>query len=251
MSYGSGAFSGEEWLDNVTLTSDLVISQQSIGVASWVEGLNGVDGILGLGPIDLTQNTVSNVFEVPTIPDNLFTQKKTSQEVLGVFFLPSSESDNSGTLTFGGYDDSVTTSPVNYVPLTTTDPAAYYWGINESISYGNTSILASTAGIVDTGTTLMLIASGEWNIGNGVPQMLTPLSGSYRCLRAILILDRCNSRLYHRPPNHYLRSIHQLADLVVQHRRYILWPHTKCSNLASFAEHCHRRKIQCNLPHRQ
>lgn len=169
MSYGSGVFYGEEWLDNVTLTPDLVISQQSIGVASWSAGFNGVDGILGVGPVGLTQNTVETVSEVPTVSDNLYGQKKISQEVLGIFFPPASESDNDGTLTFGGYDNSVTISSVNYVPLTTTDPAAYYWGINESISYGNTSILASTAGIVDTGTTLILIASGEWEVSNRVP----------------------------------------------------------------------------------
>jgi hypothetical protein len=38
--------------------------------------------------------------------------------------------------------------------------AANYWGINESITYGSTTILSETAGIVDTGTTLILIASG-------------------------------------------------------------------------------------------
>ena len=41
-----------------------------------------------------------------------------------------------------------------------TSPASEFWGINESITYGtSTSILSTTAGIVDTGTTLVLIAS--------------------------------------------------------------------------------------------
>ena len=35
--------------------------------------------------------------------------------------------------------------------LTSTYPASAYWGINESILYGSTTILSSTAGIVDTG----------------------------------------------------------------------------------------------------
>jgi hypothetical protein len=47
-------------------------------------------------------------------------------------------------------------------PLTTTYPASYYWGINESITYGSTTILAETAGIVDTGTTLILLASSAY-----------------------------------------------------------------------------------------
>ena len=46
-------------------------------------------------------------------------------------------------------------------PATTTSPANAYWGINESIKYGSTTILSTTAGIVDTGTTLILIATGE------------------------------------------------------------------------------------------
>ncbi|KAH9926239.1 aspartic peptidase domain-containing protein, partial [Epithele typhae] len=45
-------------------------------------------------------------------------------------------------------------------PLTTTSPASEFFGINQSIRYGtSTSILSSTAGIVDTGTTLTLIST--------------------------------------------------------------------------------------------
>lgn len=46
-------------------------------------------------------------------------------------------------------------------PVTRTFPASAYWGIDQSISYGtSTPILTTTAGIVDTGTALILIASG-------------------------------------------------------------------------------------------
>ncbi|KAG9310078.1 aspartic peptidase domain-containing protein [Chiua virens] len=159
VTYGSGSFSGEEWLDTVTLSSGLVISQQSIGVASSSTGFSGVDGILGVGPVDLTQGTVTNTGTVPTVTDNLLSQGTISQEVLGVYFVPASESNSGGELTFGGYDSSVITGSVNYVPLTTSTPASYYWGIDESISYGSQTILSTTSGIVDTGTTLILIAS--------------------------------------------------------------------------------------------
>ncbi|KAG2356697.1 aspartic peptidase domain-containing protein, partial [Suillus spraguei] len=40
--YGSGSFSGEEYLDTVTLSSDLVIIQQSIGSASQSQGFNNL-----------------------------------------------------------------------------------------------------------------------------------------------------------------------------------------------------------------
>ena len=46
-------------------------------------------------------------------------------------------------------------------PITTTFPASAYWGIDQSVRYGpNPTILAKTAGIVDTGTTLLLFATG-------------------------------------------------------------------------------------------
>ncbi|KAG1726722.1 acid protease [Suillus paluster] len=162
VSYGSGEFSGEEYLDTVTLSSDLVITGQSIGVAKRSYGFNNVDGILGIGPTDLTQGTVSNVGLVPTVTDNLFSKGIIGTEALGIFFPPIS-ANGTGELTFGGYDSSKTTSSVNYVPLTTTSPASSYWGIDQSIAYGNSTILSETAGIVDTGTTLIFIATDAFN----------------------------------------------------------------------------------------
>ncbi|OJA14452.1 hypothetical protein AZE42_11301 [Rhizopogon vesiculosus] len=164
--YGSSAdpriVSGEEYLDTVTLNSDLIIEKQSIGVAKdgSTSGLPpSFDGLFGLGPIDLTVGIVSNAFVVPTVMDNLFAQNTISSEALGVFFSPASSSDTTGELTFGGYDASKITGDVNYVPTTTTYPANTFWGIDQSISYGDTTILSETAGIVDSGTPTILIAS--------------------------------------------------------------------------------------------
>ena len=47
VTYGSGEFSGNEVTDTVTLAPGLVITGQSIGVATSSEGFEGVDGILG------------------------------------------------------------------------------------------------------------------------------------------------------------------------------------------------------------
>ncbi|KAG2032183.1 aspartic peptidase domain-containing protein [Suillus americanus] len=160
VTYGDQSYvSGEEYTDTITLNSDLVIDNQSIGVASDSSGMADLDGILGLGPVDLTEGTVSNANEVPTVTDNLYTQGSISSEVLGVFFAPASSDDSGGELTFGDYDASKITGGINYVPITSTSPASTYWGIDQSISYGSMSILSETAGIVDTGTTLILIAS--------------------------------------------------------------------------------------------
>ena len=137
-----------------------MIQGQSIGVVNWTTDISGVDGFLGLGPVNLTTGTNSTALKVPTVTNNLYSQGKISQEVLGVFFSPASESNCNGTLTFGSYDNSVITGPVNYVPLATTILASQFWGIGQSISYDNDTILLSTSGIADTGTTLILITTG-------------------------------------------------------------------------------------------
>lgn len=164
VSYGSGSFSGTEYEDTVKI-GGLTISKQSFGVASQSQGFDGVDGIIGIGPTDLTEDTVDGVNTVPTVTDNLYAQGSISAAVVGVSFEPTtSDSDTNGELTFGGTDSSKYTGSITYTPLTTTSPASEYWGIDESITYGSdTTILDSTAGIVDTGTTLILIASDAYS----------------------------------------------------------------------------------------
>ena len=93
--------------DTVTISPELVIQKQSIGVASTAQGFNGVDGILGIGPVDLTEGTVSDGKPVPTVTDNLFAQGTISSNSIGIFYEPTT-SDNAvnGELTFGGVDAS-------------------------------------------------------------------------------------------------------------------------------------------------
>lgn len=49
-----------------------------------------------------------------------------------------------------------------YSPITSTSPANEFVGIDQTVTYGTagTPILAQTAGIADTGTTLLLLATG-------------------------------------------------------------------------------------------
>jgi hypothetical protein len=78
-------------------------------------------------------------------------------------------------------DPSKYTGKITYVPITGTSPANKYWGIDQAITYGSAGvpILSSTAGqshgvckehitqsiigIVDTGTSLILIATDAYN----------------------------------------------------------------------------------------
>ncbi|KAE9406893.1 aspartic protease [Gymnopus androsaceus JB14] len=159
VSYGSGDFSGTEFIDKVTLASDLVITSQSIGVASSSSGFSGTDGIIGIGPDDLTEDTVSGVSTVPTVTDNLFTQGTIAEKVVAISFEPAtSEEVTNGELFFGGTDSTKFTGDITY-----TTKVGDYWGISQTISYAGKTIQTSTEGIVDTGTTLLYLEETAFN----------------------------------------------------------------------------------------
>ena len=166
VSYGSGSFSGTEYTDSVSFAG-LTVASQSIGSASSSTGFDGVDGIIGFGPVDLTEGTVSNANTVPTFTDNLYKQGSISTEVLGVSFRPESGSDTddaNGELTLGGTDSSKYSGSIAYFPTLKSGTAAAYWGIAiSSFSYGSTTLASSATGIVDTGTTLIYIPTAAYN----------------------------------------------------------------------------------------
>jgi hypothetical protein len=166
VSYGSGSFSGNEYTDKVSF-GGLTVTSQSIGAATSATGFDGVDGIIGFGPVDLTEGTVSNANTVPTFMDNLYSQGSISSEVLGVFFQPESGSDTddtNGELTLGGTDSSKYTGTLTYFPKLTSGTPAAYWGISiASFTYGSTTLASSGSGIVDTGTTLIYIPTSAYN----------------------------------------------------------------------------------------
>ncbi|KAH9934585.1 family A1 protease [Epithele typhae] len=183
--YGSGFFTGKEVFDTVTLANGLTIANQSIGSASDSKGFNNVDGILGIGPVDLTCGTLrSNKSAcIPTVTDNAFSQGLISTHVVGISFNPTTTIGNTnGELTFGGVDTSKFTGTLNYVPITSTSPSSHYVGIDQSITYGTadgTTVLPATSGITDTGTTLLLLATDAYetymDLTGAVPDKATGL----------------------------------------------------------------------------
>jgi len=198
--YGSGSFSGTEYTDQVTIASGLVISQQSIGVASTSTGFQNVDGILGLGPVDLTTGTLSpdTGSSIPTVTDNLFLEGTIDANEVSISFEPITDSSGTqlnGELTWGGTDSSKFTGSITFAPITSTSPANTYWGLDASIAYGDTNILSTTAGILDTGTSLILIATDAFNqyqsATGGVPDQSTGLlsitSDQFGSLNSIFI----------------------------------------------------------------
>ncbi|KAF7794844.1 hypothetical protein EIP86_005986 [Pleurotus ostreatoroseus] len=162
--YGNGeSFEGTEFFDHVSFNSGLTIFGQSIGAATDSTGFDDSDGVLGLGPTPLTIGSLTpdTTSSIPTVVDSLFAQAVTEQDLVAISFEPTSVPGTvNGELTFGGTDSSKFTGSINFAPITTTSPSNQFWGINQSIRYGtSTNILSLTAGIVDTGTTLTLIAS--------------------------------------------------------------------------------------------
>ncbi|KAF8816929.1 aspartic peptidase A1 [Phlegmacium glaucopus] len=167
--FGSTSFFGNEFFDTVTITPSLIVRNQAIGVASTTStGFGpGIDGILGLGPTDLTLGTLSPATNtlVPTIVDNAFAQGLITADEISIAFKPTNVSESlNGVLTWGGTDSTNFIPPISFSPITTVSPANEFWGIGLSIRYGaSTTILAQTAGIIDSGTTLILIATNAFN----------------------------------------------------------------------------------------
>ncbi|KAF7320994.1 Peptidase A1 domain-containing protein [Mycena chlorophos] len=167
LSYGRGDCEGTEYLDTVTLGDNLVIKNQSIGIASRADQMDGMQGILGIGPTGLTKDTVSDSGEQLTVTDNLMKQGKIPEECIGIYYAPTKPNStaNSGSLCFGGPDASKFKGDINWVPLTKQAPANSYWGIDQSISYGRggPTLMATCAGISDTGTTLIMLPDAAFN----------------------------------------------------------------------------------------
>lgn len=162
--YGSGQMEGTLCTGPVSLGSGITAQEQGFALAKFAQGFQGYDGILGIGPEDLTLGTIlENPTEtIPTITQSLIQSGVIGQALVGVFFEPSSTNTAEGELSFGAPNPARYTGELVYYPVTGTGPASRYWGIDQSITYGSTTILSNTAGIVDTGTALIHLASNAF-----------------------------------------------------------------------------------------
>ncbi|KAG2067514.1 aspartic proteinase [Suillus decipiens] len=156
----SGKFGGTEYLDTVTLGGNVTITKQSIGVAV-ISDCDG-DGVLGIGPVGLTEGSLPQLSTttIPTVTDNMYKQGTIPNHLVSLFVEPARlQTNTEGELAFGETDSTKYTGDIAYTPITTTQPASAYWGVNEGLTYGSTTILSSTTGIFQTGTTFILIAT--------------------------------------------------------------------------------------------
>ncbi|KAF8978165.1 hypothetical protein BGZ46_006762 [Entomortierella lignicola] len=160
LQYGSGNVSIEYYKDKVSIGGKKI--RQNFGVAQDTSKI-GVYGIIGFGPTDLNQVTRgSKTYDDPTPMDNLKSAHQISKEVVGVYFKPISDgslSKTNGQVDIGGVDSRKYKGKLHYIPITKRQPASYYWGVDiDSISFGGIPATILEAGIVDTGTTLIMLA---------------------------------------------------------------------------------------------
>ncbi|TFK83046.1 aspartic peptidase A1 [Polyporus arcularius HHB13444] len=199
--YGSGAVVGYEVLETVIIAEGLVLSGQSIGVAVYASGMAGIDGILGIGPSALTRGRLRVQMQISanTVTDTAWYSGLLDARVISIFFQPSNTIDSkNGELTFGGIDKTKFRGPLHYTPLTTTGPTASFVGVMQTIVYGDESnvVLAPSAGILDTGTTLILIAPDAFKryqaYTGGVPDdtvgLLSITPDQYAKLRTLVFI---------------------------------------------------------------
>ncbi|KAF8495722.1 acid protease [Russula emetica] len=174
--YGSGSFTGNLYNDTVTVSPGVTASGQPIGVSFNSTGIYPSDGILGIGPTDLTYGTASYpdnsavASTIPTVTDTLFAQGTIKQNLVAVSFEPTtSGSVVNGELTFGDTDSSKYIGDINYSPITTSSVAGKFWGIDATIQYGgsngssSTNIADTSSGFVDTGTTLIYLSTSAYD----------------------------------------------------------------------------------------
>ncbi|KAJ3555653.1 hypothetical protein NM688_g2457 [Phlebia brevispora] len=154
----SGAFAyGELYNDTVTLGT-ISIFNQGVGAATDTAGFSGpgLEGILGLGPTDLSLFTVmANLSEeVPTVVDSAYAQGLIPDHSFGLSFEPSDTAPiTNGEITLGGVDSSKFYPDIAYTPVTASMPSAQYWGIDTAFSYNGETLLPYSAGILDSGVT--------------------------------------------------------------------------------------------------
>ncbi|RCH94284.1 Type I transmembrane sorting receptor [Rhizopus stolonifer] len=152
ISYGDGSTaSGILATDTVTL-GGLKIKQQTIELAkressSFSSGPN--DGLLGLG-----FNTITTVRGIKTPMDNLISQGLISQPIFGVY-LGKKSTGGGGEYIFGGYDSSKFKGSLTTIPV---DNSNGWYGITvKGTTINGVSVGSSFTGILDTGTTLLIL----------------------------------------------------------------------------------------------
>ncbi|KIJ25550.1 hypothetical protein M422DRAFT_213323 [Sphaerobolus stellatus SS14] len=153
--------------DSFEIDPATVVTSQGFGSAFSITNFQlppGVDGIMGLGPVDETRGAISigpfGSTTIPTITDNLFAQGLIPLNQIGLSFEPpsSAETVQGGEVTFGGVNTDKFTGSINFVPVNATGFSRNCWCFQQSIRYGDsTTILPVSVGQLDTKNVFTLL----------------------------------------------------------------------------------------------
>ncbi|KAI9012059.1 rhizopuspepsin 6 precursor [Phycomyces nitens] len=153
ISYGDGSSaSGTVGYDTVNL-GGLSITGQGIELAKKESSSfqsDPVDGLLGLA-----FDSIITASGVKTPMDNLISQGLITKPIFGVY-LGKASTTAVGEYVFGGYNSAHVGGTLTTVPVDNSDG---FWSINVSGLTAGSSSLGSFSGIVDTGTTLLLLTN--------------------------------------------------------------------------------------------
>ncbi|GJJ13203.1 hypothetical protein Clacol_007454 [Clathrus columnatus] len=151
--------------DSVTIGNAAPVTQ-SLAVPNISEGFTLFDGIMGLGLQALTEGTLVNEPNqtIPTITDTL--SNSIIPQPLVALTVPLSSGSQNGSIDFGEPDFSKNTSSISFTPLLTTGETVGFWGLSQTITYGNGTqgvpLVTEAPGIVDSGTSLLLLPTAAF-----------------------------------------------------------------------------------------
>jgi len=156
--YGTGSMQGILSQDTITLAG-VTLKNVTFGEANQLADFfagQPLDGILGLGYQSIAADGITPLFDA-------WLQQSSLPPIFS-FYLDSTSGDTNSEIVFGGVDPKYDAGDIRYVDVTEKG----YWQINlNGISIGNERIqnLGCEGGncpaIVDTGTSLIVVPSGE------------------------------------------------------------------------------------------
>ncbi|KAJ6601731.1 acid protease [Mycena vulgaris] len=144
---------------------------KSIGVVQTTNtdlgGIPGVDGILGIGPEELSVGTleINATLGVPTIVQTLSCQMNITAQLFDIALQPTTGVMSlNGEISRGAVDTTKFTGPVVFSPIASQEPSSSFSSTDMTFSYGAISLFGgSVPGIIDTCSTLIYLATDAYS----------------------------------------------------------------------------------------
>lgn len=154
--------SGSLYSDEVVVRNSPITVDQVIGDVIKANAQSDVDGTLGLGPTDPSNDASPDATTVPTVLGNIFIQKSVTKHRISLSYQPCVEkSEIGGETTSEATESSKYTDFISSTLITNPLTSSQAWGADASAYYGTdeTPIFKSTVGIIYAGTPLIRLAA--------------------------------------------------------------------------------------------